>query len=72
MQINFYVIFQDLAGKYGQLRRKVKKQFKNLPKEDRELVEALGDVSISSSDLEQQEKDRFSDLIKEFSGVKVK
>ena len=50
----------------------MKNQFKNLPEEDRDLVESFGDVRISSRDLEQQEMDRFADLMDQFSVVKVK
>ena len=49
----------------------MKNQFNNPPKEDQDLVESFGDVRISSRDLEQQEKDRFSDLMAQFSTVKV-
>ena len=50
----------------------MKNQFKNLSDEDRDFVEAFDNVSISSRKLEQQEKDRFADLKKEFLVVKVK
>ena len=54
------------------MREKMKNQFKNLSEEDRDFVEAFDNVSISSRKLEQQERDRFADLKKEFLVVKVK
>ena len=70
--MKYIFFFQGLAGKFGPMREKMKNQFKNLSDEDRDFVEAFDNVSISSRKLEQQEKDRFADLRKEFLVVKVK
>ena len=70
--MKYIYFFQGLAGKFGPIREKMKNQFKNLSEEDRDFVEAFDNVSISSRKLEQQERDRFADLKKEFLVVKVK
>ena len=65
-------LFQSLSAKFWTLRERLKEQFKNLSKEDRDYIEAFGEVSISSKNLDQQEKERFVDLMEQFSVVKVK